>query len=83
MATLIQSVNKPDQYREFYPPIEPFHTFMLSVDDIHTIYVEQSGNKNGKPVVVLHGVCHITIQHCVNVASFILTGTINRLIYML
>ncbi len=29
---------------------------MLRVSDIHEIYVEQSGNPNGKPVIYLHGV---------------------------
>ena len=38
-----------------YPPIEPFDRQMLAVGDGHEIYVEQSGNPNGMPVVVLHG----------------------------
>ena len=38
-----------------YPPIEPFDQQMLDVGDGHRIYVEQSGNPNGLPVVVLHG----------------------------
>lgn len=38
-----------------YPAIEPFATGMLRVDDIHTIYYEQSGNPDGMPVVFLHG----------------------------
>jgi len=33
----------------------PFDTRMLDVGDGHTIYVEQCGNPNGVPVVVLHG----------------------------
>lgn len=33
----------------------PFNTRMLDVGDGHTIYVEQCGNPNGVPVVVLHG----------------------------
>jgi proline iminopeptidase len=41
--------------RELYPPIEPYATGMLQVSDLHTIYFEQSGNPNGKPVVLLHG----------------------------
>ena len=28
---------------------------MLKVSDLHTLYVEESGNPNGKPVVFLHG----------------------------
>lgn len=41
--------------KELYPAIEPFNTFHLKVSDLHTIYVEESGNPNGKPVVFLHG----------------------------
>ncbi|MEM6375405.1 MAG: prolyl aminopeptidase [Pseudomonadota bacterium] len=38
-----------------YPSIEPHDRRMLDVGDGHTIYVEQSGNPEGLPVVVLHG----------------------------
>lgn len=38
-----------------FPPIEPFKIEFLKVSDIHTLYLEQSGNPNGKPVIVLHG----------------------------
>ncbi len=38
-----------------YPPIDPFDQRMLDVGDGHSIYVEQCGNPNGLPVVVLHG----------------------------
>lgn len=38
-----------------YPAIDPFDRRMLDVGDGHTLYVEQSGNPNGMPVVVLHG----------------------------
>ncbi len=40
---------------ELFPNIEPFNTFYLPVSDLHTIYIEESGNKNGKPVIFLHG----------------------------
>jgi proline iminopeptidase len=40
---------------KIYPPIAPYHEQMLSVSDGHTLYVEQSGNPNGVPVVFLHG----------------------------
>ena len=40
---------------ELFPNFEPFNTFNLPVSDLHTIYVEESGNKNGKPVIFLHG----------------------------
>ncbi|EOD16463.1 hypothetical protein EMIHUDRAFT_76054, partial [Emiliania huxleyi CCMP1516] len=44
-------------FRSKYPPIEANETgFMKPLDsDIHTIYWEESGNPQGKPVVVLHG----------------------------
>lgn len=38
-----------------YPDIDPFETGYLSVDEIHTLSWEKSGNPNGVPVVVLHG----------------------------
>ena len=38
-----------------YPPVEPFDQRMLDVGDGHSIYVEQSGNPRGLPVVVVHG----------------------------
>ncbi|MEP3345113.1 MAG: prolyl aminopeptidase [Litoreibacter sp.] len=38
-----------------YPPIDPFDQRMLEVGEGHRIYVEQCGNPNGIPVVVLHG----------------------------
>ncbi len=41
--------------RSFYPDLEPFDTGTLEVSDLHTIYYEQSGNPQGKPVVFVHG----------------------------
>lgn len=41
--------------RELYPSLEPYDTGTLQVSDLHTIYYEQSGNPQGKPVVFLHG----------------------------
>ncbi|MFO0697286.1 MAG: prolyl aminopeptidase [Polyangiales bacterium] len=38
-----------------YPPIEPFRTGFLRVDDVHTIYFEECGNPKGKPALFLHG----------------------------
>ena len=40
---------------DFYPPIEPFRSYMLPVSDIHSIYVEECGNPNGEPIIFLHG----------------------------
>ncbi|RUL73991.1 prolyl aminopeptidase [Dyella choica] len=41
--------------RSLYPEIEPYDAGQLRVSDLHTLYYEQSGNPNGKPVVFLHG----------------------------
>ncbi|NII71557.1 proline iminopeptidase [Dyella sp. SG562] len=41
--------------RQLYPEIEPFDSGMLKVSELHTLYYEQCGNPNGKPVVFLHG----------------------------
>jgi len=38
-----------------YPPVEPFDRQMMDVGDGHSIYVEQSGRRDGLPVVVFHG----------------------------
>ena len=38
-----------------YPPVDPFDQRMLDVGDGHKIYLEQSGNPEGIPVVVFHG----------------------------
>ena len=38
-----------------YPEIEPYHSGMLQVSDLHTLYYEEVGNPQGQPVVFLHG----------------------------
>jgi len=38
-----------------YPDIKPYLTQMLSVGDGHEIYMEQSGNPEGIPVLFVHG----------------------------
>ena len=38
-----------------YPPTEPYDQRMLDVGQGHRVYLEQCGNPNGIPVVVLHG----------------------------
>ncbi len=48
-------MTSPFVRRTYYPPIEPFNSGMLPVDHGHTIYWEESGNPQGKPVVFLHG----------------------------
>ena len=42
-------------YRPLYPEIEPYDSGQLAVDERHTLYYEQCGNPQGKPVVFLHG----------------------------
>ena len=41
--------------RTLYPETAPYATGTLKVDERHTLYWEQCGNPDGKPVVVLHG----------------------------
>lgn len=41
--------------KPLYPQIEPFHRFFLQTDSSHSVYVEQSGNSQGIPVIFLHG----------------------------
>ena len=38
-----------------YEAIDPFNEFYLNVSSLHTIFVEESGNPKGKPVIFLHG----------------------------
>ncbi len=38
-----------------YPPIDPFDQRMMDMGDGHRVYVEQCGNPEGVPVIVLHG----------------------------
>ena len=41
--------------RRLYPVIQPYHYEMLDVTDGHTLYLEECGNKDGVPVIILHG----------------------------
>lgn len=38
-----------------FAPLEPRRHGMLAVDDLHTLYWEESGNPEGQPVLFLHG----------------------------
>lgn len=38
-----------------YPAIKEYASHMLKVDDLHTIYVEESGEPDGIPILFLHG----------------------------
>lgn len=41
--------------RSLYPEIQPYDSGHLAVSPLHTLYYEQCGNPDGKPVVALHG----------------------------
>ena len=41
--------------RRLYGKIEPYASGRLKVSDIHELYYEEAGNRDGKPVVFLHG----------------------------
>jgi proline iminopeptidase len=41
--------------KTLYPEISPYHTFFLETGTQHAVYVEQSGNPDGIPVIFLHG----------------------------
>jgi proline iminopeptidase len=45
----------PGVRTELYPEIEPYKNGYLRADDLHDIYWEVSGNRDGVPVVFLHG----------------------------
>ena len=38
-----------------YPPIEPYWQGRLPVTGGHDLYFEESGNRHGKPVLIVHG----------------------------
>lgn len=43
------------EYKTIFDEILPYNCGYLKVDDIHSIYFEESGNKNGAAVVFVHG----------------------------
>ncbi len=40
---------------DLFPPITPYSSGFLAVDQTHNLYWEQSGNPDGVPIVLLHG----------------------------
>ena len=40
---------------KLFPKIKPFKKHYISVDKVHTLYVEEVGNPEGIPVIFLHG----------------------------
>lgn len=45
----------PSVLPQLFPPIEAYATHQLPVSPLHTLYVEESGNPHGQPVVFVHG----------------------------
>lgn len=41
--------------RTLYPAIKPYATRQLKVDDVHDLYVEECGSRDGIPVLFVHG----------------------------
>lgn len=41
--------------KTLYPALSPYHSFFLATDSQHSVYVEESGNPQGVPVIFLHG----------------------------
>lgn len=41
--------------RQRYPDIKPYQTHAITVDNIHTLYVEESGEPTGIPILFIHG----------------------------
>jgi proline iminopeptidase len=40
---------------DLYPPLAPFREYRLPVSGGHTLYVEECGNPEGQPVLIVHG----------------------------
>lgn len=53
----LRKKNKKDKYAntELYPLTKPLSEHYMKVSNLHTIYVSTYGNKNGKPVIYVHG----------------------------
>jgi len=48
-------MNSSKDLRKLYTWTEPFETGFLNVDNFHNIFWEISGNKDGQPVLIMHG----------------------------
>jgi len=48
-------LQKSQSRQSLFPPLEPIRHFRLKVDGGHDLYVEESGRKDGLPVIGLHG----------------------------
>ncbi len=45
----------PETTKDLYPLFEAYRTHALPVTPLHTLYVEESGNPQGTPVIFVHG----------------------------
>jgi len=50
-----RNVSQKNAVQYLFPPLDPFDQRVLEVSGGHRVYVEQCGNPDGLPVVVLHG----------------------------
>lgn len=50
----MDSFDKAIIMQPMYPAIKTYATHTLAVDDTHTLYIEECGNPEGKPVIILH-----------------------------
>ncbi|GMR15920.1 MAG: prolyl aminopeptidase [Gammaproteobacteria bacterium] len=41
--------------RNLYPDITPYKTHQIKVDELHSLYIEESGSPEGIPVLFVHG----------------------------
>lgn len=55
MANIDQKVDNSGQSDGLYPLVQSFQSESLPVTSVHSLYVEQSGNPTGFPVLFLHG----------------------------
>ena len=39
----------------YYPEIKPYQRHDLKVDDVHTLYIDESGDPSGIPILFIHG----------------------------
>ncbi len=44
-----------EERRTLFPPIDPYAVHRLKVSSLHEIHVAEYGNRNGKPVILIHG----------------------------
>ena len=51
--------------RGLYPEIKPFSQGFLKVSELHEIYYEESGNKNGKPALYLYALLLLLFIFCI------------------